>query len=106
MPATRRGRGVAGEIAVNLVLTDETLLGGANTPAEICDYGPIPAAVARNMVAGAVADRRSRAARRPLPHAVLRRAHPAPRPCAAPDQLRKLATAAASSGDADDARLR
>ncbi len=53
-------------IAVNLVLSDETLLGGGNTPADICGYGPIPAAVARNMIAGAVIDRRSRATLRRL----------------------------------------
>lgn len=53
-------------VAVNLVLSDETLLGGANAPADICGYGPIPAAVARAMVSGAVADRRSRATLRRL----------------------------------------
>ena len=53
-------------IAVNLVLSDETLLGGDSAPAEICGYGPIPAAVARAMVSGAVANRRSRATLRKL----------------------------------------
>jgi hypothetical protein len=53
-------------IAVNLVLSDETLLGGDGAPADICGYGPIPAAVARGMVAGAVTDRRSRATLRRL----------------------------------------
>jgi Domain of unknown function (DUF222)/HNH endonuclease len=53
-------------IAVNLVLSDETLLGGASAPAEICGYGPIPAAVARAMVSGAVTDQRSRATLRRL----------------------------------------
>jgi hypothetical protein len=53
-------------IAVNLVLSDETLLGGDNAPADICGYGPIPAAVARNMIAGAASDRRSRATLRRL----------------------------------------
>lgn len=53
-------------IAVNLVLSDETLLGGANAPADISGYGPIPAAVARNMIAGAATDRRSRATLRRL----------------------------------------
>jgi hypothetical protein len=53
-------------IAVNLVLSDETLLGGDSAPAEICGYGPIPAAVARAMVSGAVANRRSRATLRRL----------------------------------------
>jgi hypothetical protein len=53
-------------IAVNLVLSDETLLGGDSTPADICGYGPIPAAIARAMVFGAVTDRRSRATLRRL----------------------------------------
>ena len=35
-------------------------------PADLCGYGPIPAAVARTMVAGALADRRSRATLRRL----------------------------------------
>jgi HNH endonuclease len=53
-------------IAVNLVLSDETLLGGDSAPAEIFGYGPIPAAVARAMVSGAVANKRSRATLRRL----------------------------------------
>ena len=53
-------------IAVNLVLSDETLLGGGDAPADICGYGPIPAAVARNMIASAATDRRSRATLRRL----------------------------------------
>jgi hypothetical protein len=63
---TGRDAAVATPIAVNLVLTDETLLGGDRTPADICGYGPIPAAVARAMVARAVEDRRSRATLRRL----------------------------------------
>ncbi len=63
---TGRAAAVPTPIAVNLVLSDETLLGGASAPAEICGYGPIPAAVARNLVAGAGADRRSRATLRRL----------------------------------------
>jgi len=42
----RRG-GSRQPIAVNLVLSDETLLGGDSAPADICGYGPIHAAVAR-----------------------------------------------------------
>src|SRR6516165_8462022 len=38
----------------------------ATAPADICGYGPIPAAVARAMVSSAVADRRSRATLRRL----------------------------------------
>ncbi|MGD1206452.1 HNH endonuclease [Mycobacterium seoulense] len=53
-------------VAVNLVLSDETLLGGGDAPAEVGGYGPIPAAVARAMVNGAVTDRRSRATLRRL----------------------------------------
>jgi Domain of unknown function (DUF222)/HNH endonuclease len=53
-------------IAVNLVLSDETLLGGDSAPAEIRGYGPIPAAVARAMVSRAVTDGRSRATLRRL----------------------------------------
>lgn len=56
----------AASVAVNLVLTDETLLGGADTPATLIGYGPIPAAVARGMVAAAVADDRAAATLRRL----------------------------------------
>jgi Domain of unknown function (DUF222) len=63
---TGRRAAVPTPIAVNLVLSDDTLLGGDDTPAEICGYGPIPAAVARAMVSNTVADRRSRATLRRL----------------------------------------
>lgn len=63
---TGRDAAIPTPIAVNLVLTDETLLGGDSAPADICGYGPIPAAVARAMVSSAVADRRSRATLRRL----------------------------------------
>lgn len=53
-------------VAVNLVLSDETLLGGDDAPADVCSYGPIPAAVARSMVARAATDERSRATLRRL----------------------------------------
>src|SRR5262249_15080591 len=53
-------------IAVNLVLSDATLLGGDIAPADVSGYGPIPAAVARSMVASTVADQRSRATLRRL----------------------------------------
>jgi hypothetical protein len=53
-------------VAVNLVLSDETLLGGDNTPAVVEGYGPIPASVARNLVDAAVTDERSRATLRRL----------------------------------------
>jgi hypothetical protein len=63
---TGRAAAIPTPIAVNLVLTDEALLGGTDAPADLCGYGPIPAAVARNLVAGAAADRRSRATLRRL----------------------------------------
>ena len=63
---TGRSAAVATPIAVNLVLSDETLLGGSSAPADISGYGPIPAAVARDLVSGAVSDERSRATVRRL----------------------------------------
>jgi Domain of unknown function (DUF222) len=63
---TGRSAAAATPIAVNLVLSGETLLGGSNTPADICGYGPIPAAVARGLVSDAVTDERSRATLRRL----------------------------------------
>ena len=63
---TGRSAAAATPIAVNLVLSDETLLGGSNGPAELGGYGPIPAAVARGLVWGAVTDSRSRATLRRL----------------------------------------
>jgi hypothetical protein len=53
-------------VAVNLVLSDETLLGGDNSPAVIAGYGPIPAAVARGLVDAAITDERSQATLRRL----------------------------------------
>ncbi|MBV8863089.1 MAG: DUF222 domain-containing protein [Mycobacterium sp.] len=63
---TGRVAAAATPIAVNLVLSDETLLGGSDTPADLAGYGPIPAAVARGLVWGAVTDSRSRATLRRL----------------------------------------
>ncbi len=62
------GRSAAGAtpIAINLVLSDESLLGGSGAPADILGYGPIPAAVARELVSNAVNDKRSRATLRRL----------------------------------------
>jgi len=53
-------------IAVNLVLSDSTLLGGESNPANIVGYGPIPAEVARGLVSAAASDPRSRATLRRL----------------------------------------
>lgn len=63
---TGREAATATPIAVNLVLSDETLLGGDNAPADISGYGPIPADIARNLVVAAVGDARSRATLRRL----------------------------------------
>jgi hypothetical protein len=63
---TGRLADVAEPVAVNLVIADETLLGGDNSPAVVEGYGPIPATVARRLVDGAVTDRRSRATLRRL----------------------------------------
>ncbi|OBK34472.1 HNH endonuclease [Mycobacterium sp. 1165196.3] len=57
---------VAQPVAVNLVISDESLFGAAPTAANVDGYGPIPAAVARQLVNGAVLDPRSRATLRRL----------------------------------------
>jgi hypothetical protein len=53
-------------IAVDLVITDETLLGGDRTAARIPGYGPIPAAVACRLASDAIDDERSKATLRRL----------------------------------------
>jgi Domain of unknown function (DUF222) len=63
---TGRSAAIATPIAVNLVVTADTLLGDASVPADIGGYGPIPAAVARGLVLDAVTDTRSRATLRRL----------------------------------------
>lgn len=63
---TGRAAAVATPIGVHLVLSDETLLAGASTPATVPGYGPIPASVARTLIAAAAADQRSRATLRRL----------------------------------------
>ena len=63
---TGRPAEVAQPIAVNLVISDETLLGHDDTAAVVDGYGPIPAAVARHLVNDAVIDTRSRATLRRL----------------------------------------
>ncbi|WP_099021631.1 HNH endonuclease [Mycolicibacterium palauense] len=49
----------AAPIAVNLVITDDTLLGGDDIPADIAGYGPVPAGVARQLVATATSSARA-----------------------------------------------
>jgi len=63
---TGRKAAVPTPIAVSLTISDQTLLGGDSAPADVYGYGPIPAAVARTMVAKAVGDPRSRATLRRL----------------------------------------
>jgi uncharacterized protein DUF222/HNH endonuclease len=63
---TGRPAWVPEPVAVNLVLSDETLLGGDNSPAVMEGYGPIPARVARDLVDAAVTDERSKATLRRL----------------------------------------
>jgi hypothetical protein len=63
---TSRPAEVPEPVAVNLVMSDQTLLGPDNTPAVIEGYGPIPADVALRLVSGAVTDERSRATLRRL----------------------------------------
>jgi hypothetical protein len=63
---TGRSADVADAVAVNLVITDETLLGGDDVPAAVNGYGPVPASVARGLVKKAVADKRSRCTLRRL----------------------------------------
>lgn len=57
---------VPAPIAVNLVISDQALLGEDRAPAEVSGYGPIPAAVARNLVSRALADSNSWATLRRL----------------------------------------
>lgn len=63
---TGRSAATPTPIAVNLVLSDRTLLSGDNTPADISGYGPIPAEVARGLIMAVGADSRSRATLRRL----------------------------------------
>ena len=63
---TGRPADVAQPVAVNLLISDETLLADDDTAAVVDGYGPIPAAVARNLVNDAATDLRSRATLRRL----------------------------------------
>jgi hypothetical protein len=64
--ATGRSAAAPTPIAVNLVLSDRTLLGDDTTPATVTGYGPIPAEVARKWVSDAATDPKSRATLRRL----------------------------------------
>lgn len=63
---TGRSAQVPVPVAVNLVISDQTLLGGDDSPAVVDGYGPVPGEVARRLIGDAVADRRSRATLRRL----------------------------------------
>lgn len=63
---TGRPADVPVPVAVNLVLTDESLIGGSTTPAHVAGYGPVPAAIACRLASDAVADERSKATLRRL----------------------------------------
>ena len=53
-------------VTVNLVLSDATLLTGGEEPAQLDGYGPVPAALARDLVLAAAADEKAGAALRRL----------------------------------------
>ncbi|KAA0095283.1 DUF222 domain-containing protein [Mycolicibacterium sp. P1-18] len=53
-------------VAVDLVISDDTLLGGDQAPARVPGYGPIPAAIACHLVNRAADDDRSQATLRRL----------------------------------------
>ena len=53
-------------VALNLVMSDQTLWGQDNAPAVLDGYGPIPASVAQHLVRDAVVDERSLATLRRL----------------------------------------
>ena len=53
-------------VAVNVVISDQALLGAAQGAAVIAGYGPVPSAVAQKMIQDAVGDDRSRATLRRL----------------------------------------
>jgi hypothetical protein len=63
---TGRPAAVPVPVAVNLVITDQTLLGDGTTPARIPGYGPIPATIARRLINTALWDQRSRVTLRRL----------------------------------------
>jgi hypothetical protein len=63
---TGRPAEAAQPIAVNLLVSDATLLGGDDSAAVVDGYGPIPAAMARRLVGAAALDSRSRATLRRL----------------------------------------
>jgi len=63
---TGRPADVPVPVAVNVVISDQALLGAESASAAIVGYGSVPSAIAQKMVTDAVADGRSRAALRRL----------------------------------------
>ncbi|TFV60540.1 HNH endonuclease [Mycobacterium sp. PS03-16] len=63
---TGRPADVPVPVAVNLVMTDRTAFAADDAPADLTGYGPVPAAIARQMVAAAATDARTRATLRRL----------------------------------------
>jgi hypothetical protein len=63
---TGRAAEVPVPVAVNLVITDESLFAGNTEPARVAGYGLVPATIARRLIAAATGDRRSRATLRRL----------------------------------------
>jgi hypothetical protein len=63
---TGRPADVPVPVAVDLVISDETLLGGDTTVARVPGYGPIPAAIACQLASRAITDERSKATLRRL----------------------------------------
>ncbi len=53
-------------VAVEVVITDESLFAGDSEPARVAGFGPVPAAIARRLIVAATGDRRSRATLRRL----------------------------------------
>ena len=53
-------------VAVNVVISDQALLGVESAAAVVAGYGTVPSAVAQSMIRDAVADERSRATLRRL----------------------------------------
>lgn len=63
---TGRAADVPVPVAVNVVLSDRSLLDGADEPARVTGYGPMPAGLARRLIRRALDDERSRATLRRL----------------------------------------
>lgn len=63
---TGRSAAEAMSVAVNLVISDQSLMGVENSAAVIVGYGPVPAAVAQRLISDAVTDSDARATLRRL----------------------------------------